>query len=164
MTVPYKNFNVRQLQAYASLCLWKFCNHLNVKHNSINELVRHLISILIANNLPEWEQRGVAIAITGRGDPLPQDVEKIIPVESVEIFNSLVESCVEVGIVDMYGASTNKPYEFVGHCVMLLKQSGIDIPSTDILEKYGRGNDVWGAPINDSEFSDILEIYGVNFS
>lgn len=158
----YKNFNIRQLQTYAALCLWHFCRHLNIKHDAIDELILYLMSMFTAGNLSEWEQRGTEIVMTGRGDPLPEEVTNLLAPDCLEVFNSLVDSCVEVGIVDMYGACTNQPVMFVERCTEVLKHCDVDIPSTEDLDQYRRGTDEWGEFISDAELNEILDVYGVN--
>jgi len=81
--------------------------------------------MMSAQNLPEWEQRGSALDITGRGDPLPDSVAKIIPSASLDTFIELVECCMEIGIIDMYGASTEQPLTFLGKCIDFLRRGSI---------------------------------------
>jgi hypothetical protein len=158
------NFNIRQMQAYAAICLWLFCNHLGIRHDSIKELLAHLMGILTVQSLPDWEQTGAGLAITGRGDPLPAGVEEAIPAGKLDAFNSLVECCVEVGIVDIYGDVTEQPKEFLEKCTKILKDSGAALPSVENLSKYDVGADTWGEAINQSQYDDILASYGVDLS
>ncbi|MBN3199311.1 hypothetical protein H5A20_11375 [Pectobacterium brasiliense] len=58
-------------------------------------------------------QRDLALSIA------PQDIEE---------FTYIVDGVVEVGIVDMYGAPTALPVEFVGKIAMILSQNNIDLP------------------------------------
>ena len=160
----YNKFNTRQKQVYAAVCLWTFCIQLSIRHDSITELFRHLVNILTASSLPDWEQEGLELDIIGRGDPLPNDVEAVVPQEYLEALNSLVESCVEVGIVDMYGESTEQPGKFLEKCVSALKLAGVKLPNPEILVKYRAGSDPWGEAISESELNETLNAYGVNLS
>ncbi|RFA24286.1 hypothetical protein CAI21_22285 [Alkalilimnicola ehrlichii] len=154
-------FNKRQLQAYAAICLWTFCHHLGIKNDSITKLFEHLMAMLTTNSLPDWERNGAVLDITGRGDPLPVDVEKEIPQEHFEVFNSLLENCVEVGIVDMYGDSTEQPIKFLEKCLNALERSGIEPPGVENLSQYRVGNDPWGEAISEFELDEILKAYGI---
>lgn len=160
----YNKFNSRQKQVYAAVCLWVFCVQLRVQHDSITKLFTHLVNMLTAGSLPSWEQEGLELDIIGRGEPLPSDVEAIVPEEYLEAFNSLVESCVEVGIVDMYGESTEQPREFLEKCVSILELFGVNRPNPEILDKYKIGNDSWGEAISESELNEALNAYGVILS
>ncbi|WP_152565209.1 hypothetical protein [Methylobacter sp. BBA5.1] len=155
-------FNIRQMQAYAALCLWQFCACLGIRHSSINELVLHLLKMLSAQNLLDWERRGSTLDITGRGDPLPEYVSEIVPITNLDSFNALVESCVEVGIVDMYGASTDQPSKFLKNCIEILRRANVEPPYPELLSKYGRGSGPWGDAIEENELRDILAAYRVN--
>ena len=164
MMMFYNEFNTRQKQVYAAICLWVFCVQLSVQHDSIAKLFAHLVSMLTANSLPDWEQEGLELDIIGRGDPLPNDVEAVVPQEHLEAFNSLVESCIEVGIVDMYGESTEQPGIYLERCIDVLKLSGINAPNPRILAKYKIGNDSWGEAISEPELNRALNAYGVILS
>ncbi len=160
----YSKLNTRQKQVYAAVCLWVFCVHFRIRHDSITKLFRHLVNMLTASSLPDWEQEGLELDIIGRGDPLPGDVEAVVPQEHLEAFNSLVECCIEVGIVDMYGESTEQPGSFLEKCVSVLKLNGVKLPNPEILAKYRVGSDVWGDAISESELNEALNAYGVNLS
>ena len=102
--------STRELQVYAALCLTRFCAARAISHPNIDELVAHLASILTAVDLPAWEQRGAGLALSGRGDPLPAQLEARIPAPIREPFRRLVHSAVEVGLANMYSASTETPW------------------------------------------------------
>ncbi len=160
----YNKLNTRQKQVYAAACLWLFCVRLKIQHDSITKLCVHLVNMLTASSLPDWEQEGLELEIIGRGDPLPNDVEAVVPQEHIEAFSSLVESCVEVGIVDMYGESTEQPGNFLEKCVNMLELAGVSVPNPEIVAKYKIGNDPWGDPISESELNEALNAYGVILS
>lgn len=155
------NFNIRQMQAFAAVCLWHFCNQEGIKHASISQLISHLLSMLTARSLPDWEQAGTRLDITGRGDPLPSNVENVINHEQLEYFCSLVECCVEVGIVDMYGGNTDLPKQFFQNCIKTTEQAGVSLPSLDGLKRVGKGNGSWGEAISEEEFKSFIGSYGI---
>ena len=155
-------FNTRQLQVYAGLCLWQFCIHSEIKHPLIDQLILHLMKIITASDLPRWEQDGASLDITGRGDPLPEEVSSLITTDNLQVFNALVENCVEVGIVDMYGVSTDQPAKFLQRAMDILASSNVPLPSPTILSKYKTGEDAWGEPVSDIELEEIFDAYGVS--
>jgi len=162
--MSYNKFNTRQKQVYAAICLWVFCVQLKIRHDSITKLFSHLVHMLTTNSLPGWEQDGLELDIIGRGEPLPSDVESVVPQDHLEVFNSLVESCVEVGVIDMYGESTEQPGNFLEKCVNVLKLTGVKLPNPEILTKYRVGSDVWGDAISESELNEALNAYEVKLS
>ncbi|WP_444936439.1 hypothetical protein ACJJIW_00375 [Microbulbifer sp. JMSA004] len=159
-----KDLNVRQMQAYAALCLLIFCDHIRVTNSAITELIKHLLSMSTANSLPDWEQAGTEIAITGRGDPVPVEVDEAIPHNFKDTFNSLVECCVEVGIVDMYGASTEQPRMFLEKCICIVQNLGLELPPVESLVKLGKGEDAWGKPVSEVVLSDFIEVTGLKLN
>ena len=156
-----ETFNIRQLQVYAAVCLRNYCRHKGIWHQSINDLIQHLVSLMTAKYLPDWERRGTLLAVVGRGGPLPEGVVEIVDAGDLKDFSELIEFCVEVGIVDMYGAHTNKPFEFMEICIDILTKNNIKLPPADMLRKYGRGSCMWGDPVSESELSKIIDAYGL---
>lgn len=160
--VTMNSFNIRQMQMYAGLCLWQFCSHFKVKHPLIDQLLLHLMKLMTASDLPRWEQDGAFLDITGRGDPLPEEISLLLSPDNLHRFNALVENCVEVGLVDMYGAPTDKPANFLQRVMDILSDSNVPLPSPDMLIKCNTGADVWGEPIGNRELKEILDAYGVD--
>lgn len=150
------HFNIRQMQAYAAFCLVAFCRHIALRNVFVDELVVHLLSMLKANSLSEWERNGSRIAVNGRGDPIPVDVVTAIPENYRDTFSSLLECCVEVGIVDMYGTITDQPRKFVDKCIEILQGIGIEPPSFQSFSNLQRGSGAWGEPVSETEFFHLV--------
>lgn len=155
--------SIRGKQAYAALCLVQFCAAKRITHVSITQLVEHLLSILVADNLPDWERKGACIELTGRGDPLPVAVKEVVPEHLRQTFCCLVDSVVEVGIINMYGATNEEPFRFLYQCMNILEKNGVKLPLLeDVLGLIDRGqqeSNGWGNPINDEEYKKIIETY-----
>lgn len=149
----------REKQAFAALCLAKFCAVHKINHNFISDLIEHLLSILISHSLSDWEDKGTSLEITGRGDPLPESLNSIIPPNLYNTFNHLVECVVEVGIVDMYGDTTDEPLNFLHECIKVLELSGIIPPDLNdifsVQQAEAKPENAWGAPISKVEFEKV---------
>lgn len=156
-----KKLNIRQKQAYAAACVWYFCKHFNISHKHIDDFILHLMGILIAQDLSEWEFEGSKLYITARGDELPDDIADIIPVQILIPFKEIIEYSVEVGIIDMYGAPTAQPYIYLNKCMQVLKGNKILLPPVGVLESHHQGVDNWGDKINSNEFIDVLKSYSM---
>jgi hypothetical protein len=151
--------SIRERQAFAALCLAKFCEVNQIIHNSIKKLISHLMSILVIEDLAEWESKGAYLELSGRGDPLPQSLEAIVTSSIIDEFTHLVECVVEVGLVDMYGESSELSLKFLIKCIDILKNNNIELPSTDILinnKVECNKNEVWGKPISQERLNDIM--------
>lgn len=153
----------RKKQAYAALCLARFCVANRITHAFITRLVEHLLSVLVAESLPDWERKGTRIELTGRGDPLPKSVAEAVPEHLREIFYYLLDSVVEVGIVDMYGASSNEPFRFLCRCTDVLKKCNVELPALEgcLSPHHGeqQKSSGWGNPINIVEYNGVIDIY-----
>ncbi|HDR9487016.1 TPA: hypothetical protein QDC20_001844 [Burkholderia aenigmatica] len=116
------------LQVYASACLRRYCDANGVSHAAIDALLAHLDAIAVARSLPEWASQGALLELNGRGDPVPPGVESALPDGELPRFMALVEAVVEVGIVDLYGARTDRPLAFLRKTIAVLEQGGIPLP------------------------------------
>lgn len=159
----YRMIPTRKKQAFAALCLAKYCSANKIFHFTISELIEHLLSILIYHNLSDWEDKGTKLKITGQGDPLPDSLKEIAPKDKLDKLNHLIESVVEVGIVDLYGATTDEPYKFLKECLRILEKNKISPPNVEEIFKLTKDDnekgDGWGDPISHEEYDKILRIY-----
>lgn len=124
-----RNMTTKQKQVFAAKCFSKYCEEKGIIHQSINELLEHLISIEKFDNIVEWEQKGSQLELVGRGEEIPQNLLNVISLKDKNTFIELLESVIEVGIVDMYGAETENPTIFLNKCVSILQKNKIMIPN-----------------------------------
>lgn len=122
----------QDLQRYAAACLRAYCDEKLIRHPSVDALLAHLNGYPESGSLIEWERKGALLPLNGRGDDMPRDLALSISSQDIEEFSSLVDSVVEVGIVDMYGTPTTLPVEFVGNIAMILSKNSIDLPTLSI--------------------------------
>ncbi|WP_244142406.1 hypothetical protein [Pseudomonas allokribbensis] len=59
---------------------------------------------------------------------MPQDLNQSIPSQDIDDFCHVVDSAVEVGIVDVYGAPSELPVKLLEKITSILRKNGIDIP------------------------------------
>jgi hypothetical protein len=151
----------REKQAFAALCLAKFCNKNNIYHESIKKLIEYLLSILIIESLPEWEKGLNKLEVNGLGDPLPKDLEITLN-SKLELFMNLIENVVEISMVDMYGKDTKKPLNFLKNCIEIIKNENIDLSDLfnifSIIKKHVK-SEIWEITINIKQYDEIWEFY-----
>jgi len=155
--------STRKKQACAALCLAQFCAANRIVHVFIAQLIQHLLSILVTDNLPEWESQGARLELTGRGDPIPQSVEEDVPEHLRTTFRCLIDSVVEVGVVDMHGVSSEEPCRFLCQCVDILAECGVELSLLEgimaLQHDQRQGTDGWGSPVSDVEYEEVMEVY-----
>ncbi len=158
-----ETLTTRRKQAFAAFCLAKFCAANDIRHRAVTELIEHLISILVCDSLPTWVGRGALLELSGRGYPLPESLEAILPEEVAGTFDRLHQYVVEVGLVDIYGASTEEPLRFALECIRILEVCGVAPPSVE--DVFGgvpaeaKTGDGWGDEIGRAEYERILAAY-----
>lgn len=118
-----------QKQVFAAKCFSKYCEEKRIVHHSIDKLIDHLMSIENFENVIEWERKGAQLELCGRGDEIPKSVNSILSSKNKNYFIELLDSVVEVGIVDMYGAETEEPTLFLKKCITILKKNNVPIPT-----------------------------------
>lgn len=126
--IKLKKMSIAQRQIFAAECFLKFCSEKRIYHKSIDELVDHLFSIESYNNLVEWERKGADLDLQGRGVEIPKQVLEIIPARDLNSFCELLEYTVELGIVDLYGATTQDSFLFSKKCVSILVKNDSEMP------------------------------------
>ena len=131
----WKDLTTREMQAYGALCLHRFCKATRIQHESIDELIDHLLSMLVSYPLDEWERRGARLHLNGRGwDPLPASLNDQLPEELRKDFARFVEDVVDIGFCDMYGAPTTKSLKYLVKSLTFLDEHGIERP--DVAELF----------------------------
>jgi hypothetical protein len=147
-TSNLKNLSTREMQAYGAACLARFCADKDISSPHIDRLIEHLLSVLICDDLPGWESIGSRIGLTGRGDELPREVQQVVRPILTEALQHLLESVAEIGLVDMYGAETERPFEFLIRTVDILESCDVQPPSIQKLfpTRDGGACERMGAP------------------
>ncbi len=145
--------NVRAMQAKGALCLAAYCAALDIRHPAIAELLSHLLDLQASEDLSSWEQKGASLDLTGRGDPVPGDLEAQIPPSLQREFTTLVEMVVEIGMSDIYAAPSDSPARFLQKSAEILERRGIEVPNvSDLLPAHhlqAVNEDHWGGPISE---------------
>ncbi len=65
------------MQALGGMLAHHFFKEKDKTTRDIDILVIHQLSVLIKENLIEWENIGATLPINGRGDPVPESFKKI---------------------------------------------------------------------------------------
>ncbi|RYJ41476.1 hypothetical protein [Flavobacterium beibuense] len=148
------DLNIREQQLIGALCIISFCQKYEIYHEDIQEFADHLLNILIADNLPDWEGEGLKLEIIGRGEPVSQSVENSIPLKLRDDFQKLVNNASEIGIVDMYGANTPAPFWAAQQCTAILAKHKIEVAlSQEFLNDTS--TDRWGEVWDAEKFNDL---------
>ena len=151
--------SIRHLQVIGAIAIRLFSRKYALNHESISSLVCHLLDVMTAENLPEWEQQGARQDLTGRGDPLPPDLEKLIPSGLRKDFYTLVECAVEIGLSSMYGASTEQALYFVKKTQQILRKHNIE-GLDDLASKYLHCSRLsWGKPFGEDEVEQFRSLF-----
>lgn len=150
--------SVRQKQAYAGLCLLAFCRHFNVQQPALFALAKHLFSMLSAVDLPAWEERGTKLELSGFGDPLPEELKQKFPKIIQASAEEIVNCASTIGVVDMYGALTDRPDEYLRVVVRLVTEAGVSVPDTTPLTSLPMESG-WGEAVDADKYFELTRSY-----
>ena len=147
----------REMQCLGAVYLRTYCNVFGITDNSLIELVAHLMRIVAATELSAWEKEGGNLAVPGRGEPLPEYIVNKVPCGRLSELNELIEQVVEIGIVDLFGADTSQPKEFLKRARHILQANQIPVPVVSLFQVQPRPLlDSWGEPLTAPEYKNFL--------
>src|SRR4051794_25159072 len=126
-----EDLSTREMQAYGALCLHRFCKAKRIEHPYVDELIQHLLSILVIDLLDGWERDGGDLNLSGRGDPIPDVLADQLAEDVREDFARLVYFVVEIGLADMYVKSTKRPLYNLYRCLAILDANRVDRPNVE---------------------------------
>ncbi len=157
------DLSTRELQAYGAFCFQRFCEAKRIKHPYIEELIQHLLSLLVSEALDVWERRGAALELSGRGDPVPPDLMTQLAEEVREDFTCFVEFVVEIGIIDMYTKSTKRPLDYLYRCLAILDANQIERPPLDTVfpdrSRRGEKDPDWGEVYSRERYEQVKSLF-----
>lgn len=158
-----KRLSNRELLAYAALCLHQFCRAKQIEHPCIDELIEHLLTMLISDTLDGWERKLAGLDLSGDGDPIPAELEALIPGDILDDFCRLVDYVVEVGVGDMYAASSEGPLNDLLRCLEILDANGVERPDVpQIFKDKMPAEDVapyLGAKYSQEEYEQVKSLF-----
>lgn len=144
------------MQTIGTLCLLEFCKKYSISHHSLEELHSHLLSILKTEQLPIWDENGLNIEITGRGDELPDSLIELIPEELKEDFYELIDSVIEIGVVNLYGQINDLPFIFLTKSLSIINKHNIHLIIPDTINHLESKGMTWGEIISIPKYDAIL--------
>lgn len=150
--------STRAMQAYGAACITKFCSVSSITSEHVTALIDHLLGVLTTSYLPDWENAGARLSLSGRGDPLSEDLVTRMPSGLVQSFHNLVECVVEIGLADMYGADTRVPAQFLQRATAILRSNSVEPPSiTELVGLVGISKPGWGPPLSVDQYHRVRE-------
>lgn len=149
--------SIRQMQAYGAICLATFCKHYGVFNKDLIQLINHLFSILIVEDLTDWEEKGTYLTIKSFGEPIPEEAKESFPNTAKEYVQDIVEDISLIGVIDMYGALTDRPLSCLRDALSILEKLNITPPPVKPLAYHDDSG--WGNRIREDRFLGILNEY-----
>ncbi|MDA8522183.1 hypothetical protein [Acidovorax sp. NCPPB 4044] len=150
-----KTLTKRSMQALGGLIVHHYFEKHSKLTNEIQALVLHQVSVLIKDNLLEWENIGATLPINGRGDPTPEDF-KDIDKQLNNIPSKIVDASTEIGLCALYTSDHSESLSFLD---LLINWTGFLEANTvdkEVFNKLPRGKG-WGPTVSELEYKYIIK-------
>lgn len=141
-------------QCIAVTCLQRFCRRFDIHHPALSAFAGHVWKLAQAGpgDFAAWERGFASLAVTGMGDPWPEDVRMAIPGHLSGALEELVQHVLETSACSWYGddlAASRRQLEAVfAICV----RHAVGIPQ---LEHYAQHDAAlrggWGPVLTDGQ-------------
>lgn len=141
-------------QCIAVTCLQRFCRRFDIHHQALSAFAGHVWKLAQAGpgDFAAWERGFASLAVTGMGDPWPEDVRMAIPGHLSGALEELVQHVLETSACSWHGddlAASRRQLEAVfAICV----RHAVGIPQ---LEHYAQHDAAlrggWGPVLTDGQ-------------
>ena len=152
--ISIDTLSVSARQCIAVTCLQRFCRRFDIHHPALSAFAGHVWKLAQAGpgDFAAWERGFASLAVTGMGDPWPEDVRMSIPGHLSGALEELVQHVLETSACSWYGddlAASRRQLEAVfAICV----RHAVGIPQ---LEHYAQHDAAlrggWGPVLTDGQ-------------
>ncbi|MCA8915985.1 MAG: hypothetical protein KDB90_11280 [Planctomycetes bacterium] len=159
MVLP--KMTVRQMQIYAALCVWAYCEAKVYEEPGLRAYVDHLLSVALMEDVVLWDESRTSYP-DEQGDPTHDTLAKRLQADEFAEFKDLVTHATEVGKTDMFTVDSDKPAQELEHCIKILTRCSVPLPNIKPLVGYckpGKFHAHWGDTIFASDLEDLLAAY-----
>ncbi|MCX6952388.1 MAG: hypothetical protein NTV51_09515 [Verrucomicrobia bacterium] len=148
------HFSIRSQQAIGAALVEKFCFDYCISSPAVSVFVDQLWKVAIAKDLPAWETEGALIEITGRGDPLPEELVAQLGGEISAKLMLICDSATEISLSQMYGAyQPDESFRFLSRTAIATGVSLATFETAEVLRQHKPGPNGWGVAISLAELA-----------
>ena len=92
-------------QCIAVTCLQRFCLRFDIHHTALGAFAEHMwqVTQVGLGNFAVWERGFACLAVTGMGDPWPDDIRMAIPGHLLGTLEQLVQHVLETSACTWHG-------------------------------------------------------------
>jgi hypothetical protein len=141
-------------QCVAVTCLERFCNKFNVSHPEISRFVDHVwkVAQVDPSTWGKWEDGFSQLAISGLGDPWPEEVLAGVPQAVRQALQNLVVHVLDTSASTWYGEALAATRRELQEVLVLCRSHEVEIPNLDLyVQPLARTHSGWGPPLTDDE-------------
>jgi hypothetical protein len=137
-------YSIRAAAWIGAQCVRQYCTGHAIDDKRIVAFCEYLEKLASARDLLAWEEEGAQLAVTGLGDPLPDDLA------SDPALVELVCYAHEIAASQMYGAwQPQRVAEFLRRAAALAGYDLDRVCQAGIFEKHNPDPSGWGEPIDE---------------
>lgn len=146
------NLSVIGKQCSAVICFERFCRKYKLSHQYITDFINHVWKVCQVNptTFVEWDEAFQDLAITGQGDPYPEELLEQIPKELLNDFNKMSQAVFETSATTWYGDNLPGTRKELFKVITLSLKHDINVPDFSLYTNppiEDRGG--WGPVLSD---------------
>lgn len=155
-SLPIDALSVIARQCIAATCLQRFCRRHDIHHPDLSTFIEHVwkVAQVRHEDFAAWERGFASLAITGMGDPWPDEVRQAIPGQLLATLVELVQHVLETSACTWYGDDLPASRRQLDAVLRICGQHDVAVPALDgYLQHDAPLRDGWGPPLTEEELS-----------
>jgi len=147
--------SINERQCVAIICFERYCRKNMIVHKDIEVFIEHVWKVVqIEKNFCEWAEKFGQLAITGQGDPFPEDLIKAIPHDLLYEFNLLVECVYETSATCWYAAESEDSSKMLIKIFEIMSKHCIPIPDISFYRDSSKKSpDGWSPAVSQEKLN-----------
>ena len=148
--MTFASLSIRAAQCLAAGMVESFSERAGYRFPALDQFIDYLWSVASSLDLAEWDRRGAALAITGLGDSLPDEITRDLEDGAKGRLARICDLAREISASQIYAAW--EPSKVKALLVSLgseMDQQILDRPVVEIFDSHSPHNDGWGSPVDE---------------
>ena len=141
-------------QCLAVTCLQRFCRRFDIHHPALSAFAGHVweVAQVEPGGFAAWERGFASLAVTGMGDPWPEDVRMAIPGHLLGALEELVQHVLEASACTWHGDDLPASRQQLEAVIDICGKHDVAVPQlTHYVQHDAALRGGWGPTLTDGE-------------
>ncbi|WP_215408849.1 hypothetical protein [Janthinobacterium sp. JC611] len=153
-TISIDTLSVIARQCIAVTCLQRFCRRFHIRHPALSAFTEHVwqVAQLGPGDFAAWERGFASLAVTGMGDPWPDDLRVAIPGHLLGALEELVGHVLETSACTWHGDDLPASRQQLEAVLAICARHAVEVPPfAHYVQPDAALRGGWGAVLTDDE-------------